>query len=73
LLCTRASSFEVGTSCSERRLTIDPAADNEAAIAGYSKVGFTAVGVMRSYERREGGDWTNGLLMDMLTSDQPAD
>ncbi len=53
------------------RLTIDPAADNEAAIACYAKLGFKPVGVMRSYEAREGGGWSDGLLMDMLTSDDP--
>lgn len=52
------------------RLTIDPAADNEAAIACYLKVGFVPVGVMRAYERRTDGTWADGLLMEMLTSDQ---
>jgi aminoglycoside 6'-N-acetyltransferase len=31
-----------------RRLTIDPAADNAAAIRAYEKVGFRPVGLMRS-------------------------
>ncbi|MDW3178833.1 MAG: GNAT family protein [Acidimicrobiia bacterium] len=53
------------------RLTIDPAADNEAAIACYSKVGFTPVGVMRSYELGADGSWVDGLLMDMLAGDRP--
>lgn len=48
------------------RLTIDPAADNEAAIACYAKVGFRPVGVMRSYERQGDGNWADGLLMEML-------
>jgi aminoglycoside 6'-N-acetyltransferase len=48
------------------RLTIDPAADNAAAIRAYEKVGFHPVGVMRSYERGPDGDWHDGLLMDML-------
>ena len=52
------------------RLVIDPAADNERAIACYSKVGFKPVGVMRSYERQGDGEWADGLLMDMLSSDQ---
>ena len=30
------------------RLTIDPAADNEPAIAAYAKVGFRPVGIMRA-------------------------
>ncbi|MGB0114674.1 MAG: GNAT family protein [Ilumatobacteraceae bacterium] len=54
------------------RLTIDPAADNEAAIACYAKAGFSAVGVMRSYERRDDGGWADGLLMEMLASDRTA-
>jgi aminoglycoside 6'-N-acetyltransferase len=51
------------------RLTIDPAADNEAAIAAYEKVGFRRVGVMLSYERGPDGTWHDGLLMEMLASD----
>lgn len=54
------------------RLTIDPAADNQAAIACYSKIGFKPVGVMRSYERRNDGSWADGLLMDMLARDHHA-
>src|SRR5215213_5782596 len=37
------------------RLTIDPAADNAAAIRAYEKVGFRAVGVMRQYWRSPEG------------------
>lgn len=48
------------------RLTIDPAADNFAAIDCYASVGFVPVGVMRCYERRADGSWSDGLLMDML-------
>ena len=48
------------------RLTIDPAADNAAAIRAYEKVGFRRVGIMRSYERGPDGVWHDGLLMDML-------
>jgi aminoglycoside 6'-N-acetyltransferase len=48
------------------RLTIDPAAANERAIASYSKVGFKPVGVMRQYERGVDGTWHDGLLMDLL-------
>ncbi len=33
------------------RITIDPARANAVAIRTYEKVGFTRVGVMRSYER----------------------
>ena len=48
------------------RLVIDPAADNAAAIACYSKVGFRPVGIMRRYERGSDGTWHDGLLMDLL-------
>jgi aminoglycoside 6'-N-acetyltransferase len=49
------------------RLTIDPAADNAAAIRAYSKVGFTPVGVMRAYERdADGRGWHDGLLMELV-------
>jgi aminoglycoside 6'-N-acetyltransferase len=51
------------------RLTIDPAADNVAAIRAYEKVGFRPVGVMRQYERLPGGDWHDGLLMDLLADE----
>lgn len=52
------------------RLTIDPAADNEAAIACYAKVGFETVGTMRAYERRTDGTWADGVLMEMVASDR---
>jgi aminoglycoside 6'-N-acetyltransferase len=48
------------------RLTIDPAADNTAAIRAYERVGFRRVGIMRRYERGPDGVWRDGLLMDML-------
>jgi aminoglycoside 6'-N-acetyltransferase len=48
------------------RLTIDPAATNERAIGVYERVGFRRVGVMRSYERGQDGEFHDGLLMDML-------
>jgi aminoglycoside 6'-N-acetyltransferase len=51
------------------RLVIDPAADNAAAIACYTKVGFRPVGVMRNYERALDGTWHDGLLMDLLAED----
>ncbi len=51
---------------------IDPAADNHAAIACYSVVGFKPVGITRSYERSADGSWSDGLLMDMLHSDRPS-
>ncbi len=51
------------------RLTVDPAADNRAAIRAYEKVGFRAVGVMREYWRAPDGTWRDGLLMDLLARD----
>ena len=51
------------------RLTIDPAADNAAAIRAYEKVGFRRVGIMRHYERGPEGVSHDGLLMDMLRED----
>ena len=49
------------------RITIDPAADNAAAIRCYEKVGFETVGVMRAYERDPFGDqWHDGLLMELV-------
>jgi aminoglycoside 6'-N-acetyltransferase len=51
------------------RITIDPAADNVAAIRAYEKAGFRPVGVMRRYERGADGDWHDGLLMDLLAED----
>jgi aminoglycoside 6'-N-acetyltransferase len=51
------------------RLVIDPAADNAAAIACYTKVGFRPVGVMRNYERGVDGTWHDGLLMDLVAEE----
>ncbi|MFI5531088.1 GNAT family N-acetyltransferase [Kitasatospora sp. NPDC051853] len=57
------------TALGHHRLVIDPAADNEAAIRCYAKVGFRPVGVMRQYERGADGSWHDGLLMDLLADD----
>ena len=51
------------------RLTIDPAADNAAAIRAYAKVGFKPVGILRKYERDADGSWHDGLLMDLLAEE----
>lgn len=51
------------------RLTIDPAADNTAAIRSYIKAGFRPVGVMRRYERGADGTFHDGLLMDLLAEE----
>ena len=50
------------------RITIDPAVDNEAAIACYEAVGFTRVGVTRSSWRDGEGRWRDGLLMERVSS-----
>jgi aminoglycoside 6'-N-acetyltransferase len=49
------------------RLTIDAAADNEAAIRAYRRVEFRPVGIKRRYERKPDGSWHDGLLMDLLS------
>jgi len=54
------------------RLTIDPAADNQPAIAAYAKVGFRPVGIMRRYEGNLDGSWHDGLLMDLLAEELDA-
>lgn len=51
------------------RVTIDPAADNAAAIRCYAKVGFRPVGVLRRYWRDPEGVWRDGLLMDLLADE----
>jgi aminoglycoside 6'-N-acetyltransferase len=51
------------------RLVIDPAAENTAAIRAYEKAGFRPVGVMRQSERLPGGEWHDGLLMDLLADE----
>lgn len=52
------------------RVTIDPRAENTAAIHCYRKVGFKPVGIMRRYERdHETGEWKDGLLMDLLAEE----
>jgi aminoglycoside 6'-N-acetyltransferase len=53
------------------RISIDPAADNTAAIRCYTKVGFQPVGILRHYERGPDGDWHDTLLMDLLAQDLP--
>jgi aminoglycoside 6'-N-acetyltransferase len=55
------------------RITIDPAAHNAQAIRAYEKAGFTAVGVMRRYERdMTTGEWHDGLLMELVEAPPPA-
>jgi aminoglycoside 6'-N-acetyltransferase len=51
------------------RLTIDPAAENDAAIRAYAKVGFRPIGIMRAYQRMPDGRWVDALLMDLLAEE----
>lgn len=51
------------------RFTIDPDVENERAIRSYAAVGFKPVGVLRAYERRPGGGFNDGLLMDLIVLD----
>jgi aminoglycoside 6'-N-acetyltransferase len=49
------------------RITIDPAAHNAAAVACYTKAGFTPVGVMRLAERdHDGRGWHDSLMMELV-------
>jgi aminoglycoside 6'-N-acetyltransferase len=48
------------------RVTIDPAADNHAAIRAYEKAGFHPIGVMRSAWRDPDGVWRDAVLMEMV-------
>jgi aminoglycoside 6'-N-acetyltransferase len=49
------------------RVTIDPDAQNAAAIRCYEKAGFTRVGVTRSSWRGPGGEWSDELLMEFVS------
>lgn len=51
------------------RLTIDPAAENAAAIRSYEKAGFELVGVMRRYEHRGGEDYRDAVLMELVRTE----
>lgn len=58
--------FAEGT---HHRIEIDPAADNQAAIRCYAKVGFRPVGILRQSERGPDGSWHDALLMDLLAEE----
>ncbi len=51
------------------RLTIDPDAANARAIRTYESVGFRPVGILRRGNRNAAGEWTDGLLMDLLAEE----
>ena len=49
------------------RVTIDPAADNAAAVRCYEKAGFRRVGVMESSWRDpHTGEWIDSILMELV-------
>lgn len=49
------------------RITIDPAAHNQAAVRCYRAAGFETVGVMRaSWLDHETGAWTDSVLMERI-------
>jgi aminoglycoside 6'-N-acetyltransferase len=53
------------------RITIDPSAENIAAIRSYEKVGFKRVGILRRYERTPDGEgWRDGLLMELIAGEE---
>jgi aminoglycoside 6'-N-acetyltransferase len=74
---TKAVQLLVGHLVENRghhRITIDPAADNAAAIRCYEKAGFKRVGVMRRYERNMAtGEWHDGLLMELVGAPREGD
>ena len=53
-------------SCRFHRITIDPAAENAAAVRAYEKAGFRRIGVARRYERDDHGEWHDNVLLDLL-------
>ena len=54
------------------RITIDPAAENAAAIRCYEKAGFARVGRMRLAERdADGRGWHDVLLMELVVEPDP--
>ena len=67
---TEALRQMIGILVEERghhRITIDPAADNEAAIRAYEKAGFRRVGVQtRAYLQTATGEWRDELLMELV-------
>jgi aminoglycoside 6'-N-acetyltransferase len=49
------------------RITIDPAAENAAAVRCYTKAGFRPVGIMRLAERdADGRGWHDALMMELV-------
>jgi len=69
-VCTEAIRLVVDHLLRERghhRITIDPAAENAAAVRCYSKAGFKPVGIMRLAERdADGKGWHDALMMELV-------
>jgi aminoglycoside 6'-N-acetyltransferase len=69
-VCTEAIRLVVDHLLGERghhRITIDPAAENAAAVRCYSKAGFKPVGIMRLAERdADGKGWHDALMMELV-------
>ena len=51
------------------RFTIDPSTTNKHAIRAYEKTGFKPIGVARRAEQLQPGEWSDGLLMDLLADE----
>jgi aminoglycoside 6'-N-acetyltransferase len=50
-----------------RRITLDPAVENEAAIRSYEKAGFRRVGTLERASRdHESAGWRDELLMELV-------
>jgi aminoglycoside 6'-N-acetyltransferase len=65
----RTLAIELIDGRGHHRITIDPAAENDRAIAAYARLGFRPVGVMRRYQRLRDGRWVDALLMDLLADE----
>jgi aminoglycoside 6'-N-acetyltransferase len=65
----RTLAIELIDGRGHHRITIDPGAENDRAIAAYAKLGFRPVGVMRRYQRLRDGRWVDALLMDLLADE----
>jgi aminoglycoside 6'-N-acetyltransferase len=63
----------LGDERGHHRVTIDPAADNAAAIRSYEKAGFERVGIMRRSWRDPDGVWRDSLLMEHVRDPTAAD
>ena len=69
-VCTESIRLVVDHLLRERghhRITIDPAAENAAAVRCYTKAGFRPVGIMRLAERdADGQGWHDALMMELV-------